>query len=158
MKAKEFDQKFDDGEDITEMLDLSQAKRPLCTQKEKIVSIYLPVQVVMRIKQEASRLGVEPIIIIQSWLAEDFAINNPRKQSISDRTRRDRRISDRTRRDRRISNRTRRVRLQIKLSVPMMERINQEASRLGVRPGEIIQNRLKHLSINNPRAQSRNPR
>ncbi len=148
MKAQEFDQKFDDGEDITEMLDLSQAKRPLSAQKEEIVSIYLPVQVLRRINQEASRLGVKPIKMIQSWLAEDLAINNPRKQS----------ISDRTRRDRRISNRRQRVRLEIKLSVPMMERINQEASRLGVRPGEIIQNRLKHLSINNPREQSRNPR
>ena len=28
MKASEFDQKFDDGEDILEYLDLSQAKRP----------------------------------------------------------------------------------------------------------------------------------
>ena len=32
MNAKEFDQKFDDGEeDIIEMLDLSQAKRSLAT-------------------------------------------------------------------------------------------------------------------------------
>lgn len=41
MKAQEFDQKFDDGEDITQMLDLSQAKRPLSAQKK--VSIDLPI-------------------------------------------------------------------------------------------------------------------
>ena len=33
MKAKEFDAKFDQGEDITEFLDLSQAKRPGHQQK-----------------------------------------------------------------------------------------------------------------------------
>ena len=148
MKAQEFDQKFDDGEDITEMLDLSQAKRPLSAQKEEIVSIYLPVQVLRRINQEASRLGVKPIRMIQSWLAEDLTINNPRERSQSPR-----------RTNRHISGRTRLVRLDIKLSVQRIERINQEASRLGVKPREIIQNRLtKHLRINNPRERSRNPR
>ena len=41
MKAKEFDQKFDEWEDITPVLDLSKAKRPLSAQKR--VSIDLPV-------------------------------------------------------------------------------------------------------------------
>jgi uncharacterized protein (UPF0305 family) len=190
MKAQEFDQKFDDGEDITEMLDLSQAKRPLSAQKEEIVSIYLPVQVLRRINQEASRLGVKPIRMIQSWLAEDLAINNPREQSQSSRrvlrrinqeasrlgvkpirmiqswlaedltinNPRERSQSPR-RTNRHISGRTRVVRLDIKLSVQRIERINQEASRLGVKPREIIQNRLtKHSRINNPRERSRNPR
>jgi uncharacterized protein (UPF0305 family) len=190
MKAQEFDQKFDDGEDITEMLDLSQAKRPLSAQKEEIVSIYLPVQVLRRINQEASRLGVKPIRMIQSWLAEDLGINNPREQSQSSRrvlrrinqeasrlgvkpirmiqswlaedltinNPRERSQSPR-RTNRHISGRTRVVRLDIKLSVQRIERINQEASRLGVKPREIIQNRLtKHSRINNPRERSRNPR
>jgi uncharacterized protein (UPF0305 family) len=190
MKAQEFDQKFDDGEDITEMLDLSQAKRPLSAQKEEIVSIYLPVQVLRRINQEASRLGVKPIRMIQSWLAEDLGINNPREQSQSSRrvlrrinqeasrlgvkpirmiqswlaedltinNPRERSQSPR-RTNRHISGRTRLVRLDIKLSVQRIERINQEASRLGVKPREIIQNRLtKHSRINNPRERSRNPR
>ena len=42
MNDKEFDQKFDDGEeDIIEMLDLSKAKRPFSTQKR--LSIDLPI-------------------------------------------------------------------------------------------------------------------
>ena len=147
MKAQEFDQKFDDGEDITEMLDLSQAKRPLSAQKEKIVSIKLPVQIIERINQESSRSGVRPGKIIQSWLAEDLAINNPRKPSQS------------PRRTNRRSGQTIVGRLDIKLSVQIIERINQEASRLGVRPGKIIQNYLtKHLTLNKPRERSRNPR
>lgn len=148
MKAQEFDQRFDDGEDITEMLDLSQAKRPLSAQKKRIVSIKLPVQIIERINQEASRSGVMPGKIIQSWLAEDLAINNPRKYSQRPR-----------RTNRRIFSQTIVAKLDIELSGRIIERINQEASRLGVRPGKIIQNYLtKHLTLNNPRERSRNPR
>jgi len=75
MKAQEFDQKFDNGEDITEMLDLSQAKRPLSAQKK--VSIDLPILMIKLIEQEASRLGVTPQTIIQTSLAEHLAVNNP---------------------------------------------------------------------------------
>lgn len=75
MKAKEFDQKFDDGEDITEMLDFSQAKRPLSAQKK--VSIDLPIWMIELIDREASRLGVTPQAIIQTSLAEHLAVNNP---------------------------------------------------------------------------------
>ncbi len=35
MKAKEFDKKFDAGEEITEMLDLSKAKRPFHDSEKK---------------------------------------------------------------------------------------------------------------------------
>ncbi|WGV27557.1 type II toxin-antitoxin system BrnA family antitoxin [Halotia branconii] len=75
MTAKEFDQKFDDGEDITEMLDLSKAKRPLSAQKK--VSIELPIWMIELIDQEANRLGVTPQTIIQTFLAEHLAVNNP---------------------------------------------------------------------------------
>ena len=75
MKAKEFDQKFDDGEDITQMLDLSQAKRPLSARRK--ISIDLPIWIIELIDQEASRLGVTPQTIIQTSLTEHLAINNP---------------------------------------------------------------------------------
>ena len=75
MTAKEFDQKFDDGEDITQMLDLSQAKRPLSTQQR--LSIDLPIWMIELIDIEAKRLGVTPQTIIQTSLAEHLAVNNP---------------------------------------------------------------------------------
>ena len=75
MKAKEFDQKFDDGEDITQMLDLPQAKRPLSARRK--ISIDLPIWIIELIDQEASRLGVTPQTIIQTSLTEHLAINNP---------------------------------------------------------------------------------
>jgi len=75
MNAKDFDQKFDDGkEDIIEMLDLSQAKRPLATQTK--LSIELPIWMIELINQEAKRLGVTPQAIVQTFLAEHLAVSN----------------------------------------------------------------------------------
>ena len=58
MKAKDFDQKFDAGEDLTPYLDLSKAKR--IGAERQSISIDLPVWMLERINQEASRLGVTP--------------------------------------------------------------------------------------------------
>ena len=75
MNAKEFDQKFDDGEeDIIEMLDLSQAKRPLATQKR--LSIELPIWMIELINQEAKRLGVTPQIVVLTSLTKHLAVSN----------------------------------------------------------------------------------
>ena len=74
MNAKEFDQKFDDGEeDIIEMLDLSQVKRPLATQK--MLSIELPIWMIELVNQEAKRLGVTPQAVVQNSLAEHLAVS-----------------------------------------------------------------------------------
>jgi len=73
MKAEEFDRKFDAGEDITQMLDLSNAKRH--QSEQKTISINLPVWMLELIDQEASRLGVSPQSIIQTSLAEHLAVN-----------------------------------------------------------------------------------
>jgi CopG antitoxin of type II toxin-antitoxin system len=75
MKAEEFDRKFDAGEDITQVLDLSKAKRQ--PSEQKTISIDLPVWMLELIDQEASRLGVSPQSIIQTSLAEHLAINEP---------------------------------------------------------------------------------
>lgn len=72
MRAEEFDQKFDAGENIMQALDLSKAKRH---QLEQTISIDLPVWMIELINQEANRLGVTPQSIIQTSLAEHLAIN-----------------------------------------------------------------------------------
>jgi hypothetical protein len=71
MKAQEFDQIFDDGEDIIQHLDLSQAKRP--RSDRKTVSIDLPVWIIESIDREANRLGATPQSIIQTSLIEHLA-------------------------------------------------------------------------------------
>ena len=68
MKATEFDAKFDQGEDITEFLDLSQAKRPGLEQKR--VNVDFPTWMIEALDREAKRLGVTRQSIIKVWLAE----------------------------------------------------------------------------------------
>jgi macrodomain Ter protein organizer (MatP/YcbG family) len=68
MKARELDKKFDEGEDIAEFLDLSQAKRP--GQDQKRVNVDFPVWMIQRLDKEAKRLGVPRQSIIKIWIAE----------------------------------------------------------------------------------------
>jgi hypothetical protein len=65
MKAKELDQKFDNGDDI---LDLSGAKR--VTQNLIRVDVDFPVWMFELLDKEANRIGVTRQSIIKVWLAE----------------------------------------------------------------------------------------
>jgi hypothetical protein len=68
MKATEFDNKFDSGEDITEVLDLSQAKRT--KQNPKRINLDMPLWMIEKLDKEAERLGVTRQSVIKIWLAE----------------------------------------------------------------------------------------
>ena len=68
MKAKELDQKFDNGDNIMDSLDLSKAKRVM--QDQKRVDIDFPVWMLELLDKEASRIGVTRQSIIKVWLAE----------------------------------------------------------------------------------------
>ena len=68
MKAKTFDRKFDEGEEITEVLDLSKARRPL--QAQKRVNVDFPTWMIQGLDREARRVGVTRQSIIKVWLAE----------------------------------------------------------------------------------------
>ncbi|MEL7331804.1 MAG: CopG family antitoxin [Cyanobacteria bacterium J06560_2] len=68
MKAEEFDAMFDNGEDISEYLDFSQAKRP--GQESKRVNVDFPTWMVESLDREAKRIGVTRQSIIKVWLAE----------------------------------------------------------------------------------------
>jgi len=68
MKAKEFDQKFDNGEDIVEYLDLEKATRP--GQEQKRVNVDFPIWMIRSLDKEAKRLGVTRQSIIKIWIAE----------------------------------------------------------------------------------------
>lgn len=68
MKAKTFDRKFDEGEEITDVLDLSKARRPLQTQKR--VNVDFPTWMIQGLDREARRVGVTRQSIIKVWLAE----------------------------------------------------------------------------------------
>ena len=68
MKAKEFDKKFDEGENITEYLDISKARRP--EQEQKRVNVDFPLWMIHLLDKEARRLGVPRQSIIKVWVAE----------------------------------------------------------------------------------------
>ena len=68
MKAKKFDSDFNSGKDITSMLDVSKARRPL--QEHKRVNVDFPTWMIESLDREASRLGVTRQSIIKVWLAE----------------------------------------------------------------------------------------
>lgn len=68
MKAKSFDAKFDKGEDVTGVLDLSKARRPL--QEQRRVNVDFPSWMIDSLDREASRLGVTRQSVIKVWLAE----------------------------------------------------------------------------------------
>jgi len=68
MKARDFDKKFDAGEDVTEFLDLPKARRP--GQEQKRVNVDFPTWMVDCLDREARRLRVTRQSIIKVWIAE----------------------------------------------------------------------------------------
>ncbi len=68
MKAREFDRKFDEGENISKYLDVSKAKRPELEQKR--VNVDFPLWMINLLDKEANRLGVPRQSIIKVWVAE----------------------------------------------------------------------------------------
>ncbi len=68
MKAKKFEQQFDEGVDISATLDLSKAKRVL--QEQRRVNVDFPTWMIDSLDREASKLGVTRQSVIKVWLAE----------------------------------------------------------------------------------------
>jgi len=68
MKAKALDRKFDRGEDLSEHLDLSKARRP--GEEQRRVNVDFPAWMVNSLDREAKRLGVTRQSIIKLWIAD----------------------------------------------------------------------------------------
>ena len=68
MKAKEFDKKFDEGNNVSKYLDLSKARR--LEQDQKRVNVDFPIWMIHSLDKEAKRLGVPRQSVIKVWLAE----------------------------------------------------------------------------------------
>ena len=71
MKATELDEKFDNGEDVSEYFDLSTMRRP--NQELRRVNVDFPAWVVAGLDREAARLGVTRQSIIKMWIAEKLS-------------------------------------------------------------------------------------
>jgi macrodomain Ter protein organizer (MatP/YcbG family) len=70
MKAHELDKKFDDGEDITQYLDLSKVRKPV--QDLKRVNIDFPVWMIASLDKEAKRLGISRQALIKMWISNQL--------------------------------------------------------------------------------------
>jgi hypothetical protein len=68
MKADEFDERFDRGEDVTSALDLAAARHP--GYERRRVNVDFPAWMVESLDREAKRLGVTRQSIIKVWIAE----------------------------------------------------------------------------------------
>ncbi len=71
MKAREFDKRFEAGEDVTKYLRFSGARRP--GQVIKRVNVDFPDWMIKSLDKEARRLGVPRQSIIKVWVAERLA-------------------------------------------------------------------------------------
>lgn len=74
MKARDFDKKFDAGDDVSRHLDLSKARRP--GHEQQRVNVDFPVWMVDSLDREASRLGVPRQSLIKMLIARH--LQNPR--------------------------------------------------------------------------------
>jgi hypothetical protein len=68
MKAEEFDKKFDEGENVSQYLDIPRARRPV--QEQKRVNVDFPLWMIQLLDKEAKRLGVPRQSIIKLWVSE----------------------------------------------------------------------------------------
>jgi hypothetical protein len=68
MKAKDFDERFDRGEDVTSELDVDAAQRP--GYEPRRVNVDFPTWMVDSLDREARRLGVTRQSVIKVWIAE----------------------------------------------------------------------------------------
>ena len=79
MKAKKFEQQFDEGVDITASLDLSKARRVM--QSQKRVNVDFPMWMVESLDREAGKLDVTRQSVIKVWLAERLEVSSSNSSS-----------------------------------------------------------------------------
>ncbi len=66
--AEEFDRRFDDGEDMSDFLDWSRARRPGLESKR--VNLDMPQAMVAKLDSHARKRGVTRQALIKMWLAD----------------------------------------------------------------------------------------
>jgi hypothetical protein len=68
MKAHEFDEAFDAGEDLSDAIDWAAVRRP--NVETRRVNVDFPAWVVDGLDRQAQRLGVTRQSLIKLWIAE----------------------------------------------------------------------------------------
>lgn len=73
--SDEFDRLFDEGEDISEYLDLSTAKRINEAYETRRVNFDFPLWMIKALDKEAKTLAVSRQAVVKTWLAERLRAN-----------------------------------------------------------------------------------
>jgi hypothetical protein len=68
MNARDFDKKFELGEDVTDNFGFSGSRR--VNQELKRVNIDFPVWVVEKLDKQSKRLGISRQALVKVWIAE----------------------------------------------------------------------------------------
>ncbi|MBS3771964.1 MAG: CopG family antitoxin [Bacteroidales bacterium] len=68
ISAKEFDEKFEAGEDLSEYLDMEKANRP--GLKNKKIRLQLPEWMLGSVDREAKKMGVSRQAVLRMWISE----------------------------------------------------------------------------------------
>ncbi|MRX52031.1 CopG family transcriptional regulator [Paracoccus sp. S-4012] len=68
MKAREFDERFEAGEDVSAQVDWSRARRT--NTETRRVNVDFPAWVVTSLDRQAKELGVTRQSLIKLWIAE----------------------------------------------------------------------------------------
>jgi CopG antitoxin of type II toxin-antitoxin system len=68
ISVEEFDRRFDDGEDVSEFLDLTSARR--ISEVAKRVNVDMPAHMVARLDHHAKKRGVTRQALIKMWLSD----------------------------------------------------------------------------------------
>lgn len=71
MKAEEFDVKFDSGQDVTEFLDFSTARRP--NREPKTIELTLPAWRINQLKTEANNQGISAQTFLENDLTQHIS-------------------------------------------------------------------------------------
>ena len=68
MKAREFEERFDAGDDVSDLIDWSKARRP--NVEIRRVNVDFPAWVVDGLDKQVRRLGVTRQALIKLWIAD----------------------------------------------------------------------------------------
>ncbi|NCC52564.1 MAG: CopG family transcriptional regulator [Spartobacteria bacterium] len=77
MTAKEFDAKFDRGEDISEYIDTSKIKRPGLNARR--INVDFPEWIIQNLDSESKMIGVSRQSLIKLWIAERLQLERRAK-------------------------------------------------------------------------------
>jgi predicted DNA binding CopG/RHH family protein len=68
MQAEEFDAKFDAGEDLTEFLDFSTARR--LNREKQTIELTLPTWLINQLETEANKQGISTQTFLENYLTQ----------------------------------------------------------------------------------------